>query len=296
VGSSGYSVGDYDNSFGGTSAACPYAAGAAACLQSAAMASLGSYLSPEQIQSLLSSTGDLIPDPKTGITKPRINLEAAIASVVPSGIVVSPTVGMNSIGDERGPFTPENTTYQVLNSSDASIDYMVTKTVDWITLDDGNTSGDDPLTGTLPAGANVNIAVIINEEADFLSAGSYSDTITFKNITNSRGNTTRLVNLKVSDALDALCECDLNHDRRCDMQDWLLFLEDWGRADCNDLGNSEGLKKASGSGGNRVFIRDAFTSISSSPCECDLNRDGTCDTQDLLLFIEDRGRTDCPTP
>ena len=28
------------------------------------------------------------------------------------------------------------------------------------------------------------------------------------------------------------CECDLNHDGRCDMEDWLLFGEDWGRTDC----------------------------------------------------------------
>jgi len=28
------------------------------------------------------------------------------------------------------------------------------------------------------------------------------------------------------------CECDLNHDDRCDMQHWLLFGEDWGRTDC----------------------------------------------------------------
>jgi outer membrane protein assembly factor BamB len=29
-----------------------------------------------------------------------------------------------------------------------------------------------------------------------------------------------------------LCKCDLNHDGRCDMEDWLLFGEDWGRTDC----------------------------------------------------------------
>ena len=28
------------------------------------------------------------------------------------------------------------------------------------------------------------------------------------------------------------CECDLNDDGKCDMQDWLLFGEDWGRTDC----------------------------------------------------------------
>lgn len=28
------------------------------------------------------------------------------------------------------------------------------------------------------------------------------------------------------------CECDLNSDGRCDMRDWLLFGQDWGRTDC----------------------------------------------------------------
>ena len=37
--------------------------------------------------------------------------------------------------------------------------------------------------------------------------------------------------LHVAGAVD-VCECDLNHDGRCDMQDWLLFGEDWGRTDC----------------------------------------------------------------
>jgi hypothetical protein len=63
------------------------------------------------------------------------------------------------------------------------------------------------------------------------------------------------------------CECDLNGDKKCDMQDWLLFGEDWGRTDCNTPGVN---------------------------CECDLNGDGKCDMQDWLLFGEDWGRTDCP--
>jgi hypothetical protein len=28
------------------------------------------------------------------------------------------------------------------------------------------------------------------------------------------------------------CECDLNHDGRCDMRDWLLFGRNWGRTNC----------------------------------------------------------------
>ena len=72
-----------------------------------------------------------------------------------------------------------------------------------------------------------------------------------------------------------ICECDLNHDGRCDMQDWLLFGEDWGRTDC-------GTPPGSGNPPN--------------DCECDLNVDGKCDMQDWLLFGEDWGRTDCPIP
>jgi subtilisin family serine protease len=81
VGAGGYSSGDYNSSFGGTSAACPYAAGAVACLQSAAMAINGSYLTPAEVRAILTSTGDTITDGKVAITKPRINLEQAIADI-----------------------------------------------------------------------------------------------------------------------------------------------------------------------------------------------------------------------
>lgn len=63
-----------------------------------------------------------------------------------------------------------------------------------------------------------------------------------------------------------ICECDLNHDGRCDMEDWLLFGDDWGRTDCHEPGVE---------------------------CECDLNDDGRCDMEDWLMFGEDWGRTDC---
>jgi len=81
--------------FGGTSAASPYAAGAAACLQSAAMAITGTFLTPDQVQSTLIDTGDSITDSKVAITKPRVNLGKAVATlnggsaaiyVEPSGI------------------------------------------------------------------------------------------------------------------------------------------------------------------------------------------------------------------
>jgi subtilisin family serine protease len=67
--------------FGGTSAACPYAAGAAASLQSASLALNGVFLSSAQVKSTLISTGDPITDGKVNITKPRVNLSAAVNSL-----------------------------------------------------------------------------------------------------------------------------------------------------------------------------------------------------------------------
>jgi hypothetical protein len=83
VGAGGESTGDYYCCFGGTSAACPYAAGAVACLQSAAQAIKGRYLAPAEIEAILIATGDNVTDtkPTPSITKPRINLAKAIESL-----------------------------------------------------------------------------------------------------------------------------------------------------------------------------------------------------------------------
>ena len=77
----------YNTTFGGTSAACPYAAGAAAVLQSTAKASTGAYLTPDQVKSTLVSTGDPVTDTKVSITKPRVNLGNAVATVAQSNLV-----------------------------------------------------------------------------------------------------------------------------------------------------------------------------------------------------------------
>ena len=83
---------DTANGFGGTSAACPYAAGAAACLQTAAKAITGSYLTPGQVKSTLIDNGDLVTDGKVAITKPRVNLSDAVDSLEGnSTLYVDPT-------------------------------------------------------------------------------------------------------------------------------------------------------------------------------------------------------------
>ena len=69
---------DYTSDFGGTSAAAPYAAGAGALLQSYAKKETGTYYSPEELKARLVNTGDLITDAKNNITKPRVNISAAV--------------------------------------------------------------------------------------------------------------------------------------------------------------------------------------------------------------------------
>lgn len=111
TGSGGYTSGDYTTSFGGTSAACPYAAGAAAVLQHAAKSKTGSYLTPAQVESYLLDNGDNITDGKIAITKPRVNLGNAVDALPGSG----PTPTSISDGDfENGP--PPASDWTELNS------------------------------------------------------------------------------------------------------------------------------------------------------------------------------------
>jgi hypothetical protein len=65
---------------------------------------------------------------------------------------------------------------------------------------------------------------------------------------------------------DDACECNLNHDGKCNILDYQLFIQDWGRQDCNEPDVS---------------------------CECDLNLDGKCNILDYQVFIQDWGRQNC---
>lgn len=82
VGPGGYTTGNFTTNFGGTSAATPYVAGAAAVLQSAAKAKLGRFLTPAEVRQFLTAQGDLITDGKvTSVTKPKVNLERSFQAV-----------------------------------------------------------------------------------------------------------------------------------------------------------------------------------------------------------------------
>lgn len=72
--------GGVEASFGGTSAACPYAAAEAALLFEA-----DPSLTPDEIRSALAASGPLVENPESGLSFPRANVEQAIAALPEPG-------------------------------------------------------------------------------------------------------------------------------------------------------------------------------------------------------------------
>lgn len=105
---------------------------------------------------------------------------------------VSPSGLFHSEGPEGGPFAPISATYTLRNVSEAAIDYEVTHdpAATWVTLD-------GVLTGSLAAGATLEVTATINAAADGLATGIHNDTISFVNLTDHVGDATRDVMLEV---------------------------------------------------------------------------------------------------
>ena len=224
VGSGGYSTGDFYPSFGGTSAACPYAAGAAAVLQSATKAKTGSYLTPAQVKDYLTTHGDTLTDGKvTSVQKPRINLARAVEAL-PTNTTITVSATDNSAteaGLTPGTFTfsragdtaPALTlNYTVAGTATAGSDYQalgtsvsftagastVTKTV--TPLQDSLVEADETVMLTLAAGsgyslgspASATVTLISDDLASYTVTVSASDpTATEAGLTTGRYTFTR---------------------------------------------------------------------------------------------------------
>jgi hypothetical protein len=115
----------------------------------------------------------------------------SVSLTVNPAMTVSSTGGLASTGYAGGPFTPSSVTYTLQNPGGSPLKWTASKKQSWISLSSSN--------GTIAGGASITVTVSINSGAKSLTAGSYTDTISFASP--SGGNTTRGVSLTVSPAL-----------------------------------------------------------------------------------------------
>jgi hypothetical protein len=128
--------------------------------------------------------------PNQNLTLPGGTLTKASALYTRSAqLAVSPVGGLAFSGNAGGPFKPSKVTYTLSNSGGAKLSWKGTTTADWLNM--------SATQGTLAAGARTNITVTINANANSLAEGTYTSTISFANLTNALGNTSRSVSLVV---------------------------------------------------------------------------------------------------
>ncbi len=106
-----------------------------------------------------------------------------------AGMEVTPETNLNVTGPVGGPFTPESFVYTLENGGGLPVEYSVTHSAPWLTLTNAS--------GTLAGHETVQVTVSLSSAASGLSEGRYTDTITFTNLTNGRGDTSRDVRLQV---------------------------------------------------------------------------------------------------
>ena len=108
-----------------------------------------------------------------------------------SGILgASPPGALSSSGYVGGPFSPSSQVYALTNSGSGSLSWSASNGQAWVSLSASS--------GTLAAGAGTTVTVSINSSANSLATGSYGDTVSFTNLTNGAGTTSRGVNLTIN--------------------------------------------------------------------------------------------------
>jgi uncharacterized repeat protein (TIGR01451 family) len=106
-----------------------------------------------------------------------------------ASMAVMPAAGLTSSGTTGGPFNPYVQNYTLTNDGTAQLSWQAFPTANWVGL--SSTSG------TLAPGQATTITAYIGSTANSLSAGNYTDSVTFTNLTNGTGTTTRGVSLTV---------------------------------------------------------------------------------------------------
>jgi PKD repeat protein len=124
-----------------------------------------------------------------GSTLLQNNQAIAFVPASAPAMSITPSDAFVSGGTTGGPFSPASQGYTVSNTGTASLNWQATATVGWLSL--------TPASGTLAPGGSASVTVSLNANANSLPAGLHGDTITFANLDNGAGNTTRTVSLTV---------------------------------------------------------------------------------------------------
>jgi len=97
------------------------------------------------------------------------------------GLSLIPSVSVAHSGPVGGPFTPTSVIYTITNITSLSLNYSVSLTNFIGLLLNGGTA---PVAGTLAGGASVNVTVSVGAALNCLTAGDYSETVVFDDLTN----------------------------------------------------------------------------------------------------------------
>ena len=94
-----------------------------------------------------------------------------LAVLTPTNVTMTGTVG--------GPFSPSAAACTLTNHGGSDLDWAITTTADWLVIAASN--------GTLSPGGGIEITLSLNDNANMLSAGIYTNTIGVTNVTKGTG-------------------------------------------------------------------------------------------------------------
>ena len=106
-------------------------------------------------------------------------LVTVTVNATPGELAVFTPTNATVTGIVGGPFSPSSATCTLTNRGGTALHWEITTTADWITL-----SATD---GTLPPGTNTEITLTLNDTANALSPGIYTNTIAVTNVRTGTG-------------------------------------------------------------------------------------------------------------
>ncbi|WP_319523798.1 S8 family serine peptidase [uncultured Desulfosarcina sp.] len=175
--------GGFVTSFAGTSAACPYAAGIAAVIQSAVKEAGSDFLTPTQVKARLSDYGASITYDAAGITKPRPDLYATdidddgmpagweinyFASISRDGSGDYDADGLTDLAEYQAETYPDDSDSDDDGMSDGDEAANGTDPLDEDSDDDGYSDGEEAEAGTDPlASDSYPIAIAVGASGPF---------------------------------------------------------------------------------------------------------------------------------